>query len=68
MSQAERGKYFAYSHNEIVEIAVSGEQGRVVARCDSIDGSDAFLVRYKTTTGTATERWFPESALRYLEL
>ena len=63
MPHPANGKYFAFAQNDTVMITVSGELGHVVARMDSTDSSDQYIIRYKSTTGEAIERWWAESAL-----
>lgn len=66
MPNPANGKYFAFAQNDTVQIIVSGELGYVVARMDSTDTSDQYLIRYKSTTGEAVERWWAESALELI--
>lgn len=46
-----------------VQIEVSGEQGRVIARVEYEDAQHAYAVRYKSADGRAVAAWWNESAL-----
>lgn len=51
---------------EFAEIACSGERGQVVARSESLNGRDQFLLRYKAADGRAVEAWWSGDALRHM--
>lgn len=54
---------FLFELGEEVEIAISGERGRVVARAEYEGGSDSYLVHYKAANGCATNGWFSSDVL-----
>ena len=47
-----------------VQIKTSGEQGEVIGRAEYTVYPVAYLVRYRQTTGNATEQWWEESAIQ----
>jgi hypothetical protein len=51
-----------FNLNDTVRISVSGEEGQVVARSESV-GATLYLIRYKAADGRAVEMWWDESAL-----
>lgn len=49
--------------NQRVSIAVSGEEGVVIARAEYVDANPSYLIRYRCADGRAVDAWWPESAL-----
>jgi hypothetical protein len=54
---------FRFILDASVAIAVSGEQGTVIARAEYLNAENHYLVRYKAADGRAVEAWWGESAL-----
>lgn len=54
---------FLFELGEEVEIAISGERGRVVARAEYEGSSPSYLVHYKAANGCATNGWFSSEVL-----
>ena len=55
---------FVFGLNQPVKIKDSGEQGKVIARCESTEAHNNYRVRYVNADGVATERWWFEDALQ----
>lgn len=54
---------FKFNLGQPVVINVSGEQGHVRARSDSLNGSNQYQITYKSAQGLATESWWQEDQL-----
>lgn len=54
---------YQYSLNEHVRIEVSGEAGLIIARAEYLYNENNYLIRYKSSDGSANESWWVESAL-----
>lgn len=54
---------FKFSLGQETVINASGEVGTVIARCEYIKNEPTYELRYVRSTGTATQRIWPESAL-----
>lgn len=48
---------------DIVEITCSGERGQVIGRAEYLNAEPNNFVRYQNSLGTATEQWWPDSAV-----
>lgn len=57
-------KKFEHSIGAHVELAMSKEKGRVIARAKFETGVRQYLVRYMAADGRQTEGWFESDALR----
>jgi hypothetical protein len=58
---------FKYELGERVEISVSGEVGEVIARAELSNAENQYNLRYQEFYGSATERWWGESALNSVD-
>ena len=56
-------KSFKFDLGSTVRITVSGEHGEVIGRTENTSCEPNYLVRYKSTDGTAVEQWWVESDL-----
>lgn len=56
-------KGFKFDLGQRVLIDISGETGKVIARCEYVKNEPTYELRYVRTNGTATQRIWPESAL-----
>lgn len=54
---------FMFELGDAVTLIVSGETGKVIGRAQYDNMDDAYLIRYKTADGRATEQWWTQSAL-----
>lgn len=54
---------FEFDMGDTVHIKVSGEQGQVIGRADYKHDQNYFQIRYRTSNGTATTRWWGADAL-----
>jgi hypothetical protein len=57
------GDMFVFELLELVEIDCSGEQGHIVARLNSSENENKYLVRYQNAAGIGVEEFWSESAL-----
>jgi len=55
---------FKFELNQLTEISISGEKGRIKSRCESCNHSNQYLVHYKAADGRAVDSWFDESDIR----
>lgn len=53
-----------FNLRDTVTIEVSGETGKVAARCEYEASETQYLVRYQNAEGRAVEVWWGESALQ----
>lgn len=56
-------KSFSFGLRQVVKISESGEIGTVIARSESINSENQYLIRYKSADGRAVEQWWGEGAL-----
>jgi hypothetical protein len=54
---------YEFELNDAAVIIVSQEKGLIIARAEYMLSENAYLLRYATRDGTATEQWWGESAL-----
>lgn len=54
---------FKFELDQEVIIAVSNEQGLIIARAQYRTSENQYLLRYKNNEGRAVEEWWGESAL-----
>ena len=54
---------FLFDLGQSLMIAVSGETGTVIGRCEYLQGQPNYLLRYKTGDGRATEVFWGQDAL-----
>lgn len=54
---------FKFELNQEATIIVSQETGVIVARIDYSASESQYQLRYKNNTGTAEEKWWPESSI-----
>lgn len=54
---------FRYELNQKVRLAMSNEEGVIVARSQELSGEPQYRIRYLAGDGRQTECWWAESAL-----
>jgi len=55
---------FKFELKAKVTVSISGEQGHVSSRMDSINGKNQYYVHYKGADGRATDSWFFENEIK----
>lgn len=55
---------FKFSLGADVQIAASGEAGKIIGRAEYLTGERSYFLRYKAADGRAVEAWWVESALQ----
>lgn len=56
-------KEYKYELRSHVKINVTGEDGFIVARCDSTSCQDRYCIRYKAGDGRCVEIWWDEEVI-----
>lgn len=54
---------FAFSLNQNITLALSGEKGVVIGRAEYVEGVERYLVRYVNGNGSQVEEWLTPSAI-----
>lgn len=54
---------FKFELRQKVAVKISGEEGEVIARSESIAHQPQYLLRYKNNAGVADEVWWDEDCL-----
>ena len=58
---------FKFNLSQKVTISISGENGVIRGRSDSVDCSNRYFVAYKSAQGNSTESWISEDQLEASE-
>lgn len=58
---------FKFDLNQLVDINVSGEQGRIKGRAEYANHINGYQVHYKAADGRAVEQWFDEDDIQPTE-
>ncbi|PWI80494.1 hypothetical protein DEO48_08340 [Enterobacter sp. CGMCC 5087] len=54
---------FKYELTQVVQIAISGEEGHIKGRAEYATCGNHYFVHYLAADGRAAERWFEEGEL-----